>query len=110
MPVNGHPSLGLASQNFGGIDFCVLTMLNERNKMPNHPQTFEEAQEWAKIRAAETGETPKSAANPSKGLFFDLENSTVTRAVWDEDNNLVEITYCAVTGSVLKKNVTKPSR
>jgi hypothetical protein len=48
--------------------------------------------------------------NPSKGLTFDLKNSTVTRGVWDEDNNLVEMTYCAVTGDVLKKNVIKPGR
>ena len=48
--------------------------------------------------------------NPTKGLTFDLENSTVTRAVWDEDNNLVEMTYCAVTGGVLGKKVTKPFR
>ena len=35
---------------------------------------------------------------------------TVTRAVWDEDNNLVEMTYCAVTGGVLSKKVTKRMR
>ena len=51
--------------------------------------------------------SPKSVANPLKGLFFDLDNSTVTRAVWDEDNNLVEMTYCAVTGGVLSKKITK---
>jgi hypothetical protein len=39
--------------------------------------------------------------------LFDLENSTITRAVRAEDNNLVEMTYCAVTGSVLRKKVTK---
>ena len=73
-------------------------------------ETFEEAQAWAKMREAETGEAPKSVANPLKGLFFDLDNSTVTRAVWDEDNNLVEMTYCAITGGVLSKKVTKPLR
>ena len=87
---------------------CVSTMLNE--KMPNEPETFEEAQAWAKMREAETGVAPKSVANPFKGLSFDLVNSTVTRALWDEDNNLVEMTYCAVTGGVLSKKVTKRLR
>ena len=53
---------------------------------------------------------PKIVSNPIKGLTFDLENSTLTRAVWDEDDNLIEMTYCAVTGDVIKKNVTKPVR
>ena len=83
-------------------------MVNE--KMPNDPETFEEAQAWAKMREAESGVAPKSVANSSKGLFFDLENSTVTKALWDEDNNLVEMTYCAVTGGVLSKKVTKQLR
>ena len=83
-------------------------MSNE--KMPNDPETFEEAQAWAKMREAETGVVPKSVANPLKGLFFDLDKSTFTRAVWDEDNNLVEMTYCAVTGGVLSKKVTKSLR
>jgi hypothetical protein len=84
--------------------------LTVNEKMPNDPETFEEAQAWAKMREAETGVAPKSVANPLKGLFFDLDNSTVTRAVWDEDNNLVEVTYCAVTGGVLSKKVTKRMR
>jgi hypothetical protein len=79
-------------------------------KMPNDPETFEEAQAWAKMCEAETGVGPKSVANPSKGLVFDLENSTVTKALWDEDNNLVEMTYCTVTGGVLSKKVTKQLR
>jgi len=83
-------------------------MMNE--KMPNDPETFEEAQAWAKMREAETGVAPKSVANSSKGLFFDLENSTVTKALWDEDNNLVEMTYCAMTGDVLSKKVAKQLR
>ena len=37
----------------------------------------------------------RTVANPVKGLLFDFENSTITKAVWDEDNNLVEMTYCA---------------
>jgi hypothetical protein len=76
----------------------------------NQPDTFEEALAWAKRREAETGEMPKIVSNPIKGLTFDLENSTLTRAVWDEDDNLIEMTYCAVTGDVIKKNVTKPVR
>ena len=83
-------------------------MMNE--KMPKDPETFEEAQAWAKRREAETGIAPKSVASPLKGLFFDLDKSTVTRAVWDEDSNLVEMTYCAVTGGVLSKKVTKRLR
>jgi hypothetical protein len=63
-----------------------------------------------KMRTAETDEMPLIVSNPSKGLTFDLANSTVTRGVWDEDNNLVEMTYCAVTGNVLRKNVIKPAR
>ena len=78
--------------------------------MPNHPDTFGEARESAKVGERETGMSPRTVANPVKGLLFDLENSAITRAVWDEDNNLVEMTYCAVTGSVLKKMVTKPLR
>ena len=78
--------------------------------MPNDPETFEEAQAWAKMREAETGVAPKSVANPLRGLFFDLDKSTFTRAVWDEDNNLVEMTYCVVTGGVLSKKVTKSLR
>lgn len=75
--------------------------------MPNHPETFEDAREWAKVRERETGVAPSTVANPVKGLLFDLENSTVTKAVWDEDKNLVEMTYCAITGSVLSKKITK---
>ena len=51
---------------------------------------------------------PTIVANPIKRLLFDLENSTVTKAVWDEDNNLVEMTYSAVTGRVLKRRSQKP--
>ena len=85
-------------------------MIGEVSQAPDYPETFEQALAWAKMRAAETGEMPPIVSNPSKGLTFDLENSTVTRGVWDEDNNLVEMTYCAVTGDVLKKNVIKPAR
>ena len=85
-------------------------MPDQNSKKPDLPETFEQALEWAKARGGETGETPTMVPNPTKGLTFDLENSTVTRAVWDEDNNLVEMTYCAVTGGVLGKKVTKPFR
>jgi hypothetical protein len=85
-------------------------MMSQHSKKPNHPETFEQAWAWAKMCEAETGEAPTIVSNPTKGLYFDLANSTVTRAVWDEDNNLVEMTYCAVTGSVLNKKVTKPVR
>ena len=81
-----------------------------KNDQPDYPETFEQALAWSKMRSAETGETPPIVSNPSKGLTFDLQNSTITRGVWDEDNNLVEMTYCAVTGDVLKKNVSKPAR
>jgi hypothetical protein len=74
------------------------------------PETFEEALAWAKSYEAVSGKRLNIIANPSKGLSFDLENSTVTRAVWDEDNNLIEMTYCARTGRVLGKKVTKPAR
>ena len=84
--------------------------MSEENKQPNYPETFEQARAWAKKREAESGETLTSVTNPLKGLFFDLRNATVTHRVWDEDNNLVEMTYCAITGSVITKNVTKPSR
>ena len=73
------------------------------------PETFEEALAWAKVRCAETGIMPATVSNPTKGLLFDLKNSTFTRAVWDDDNNLVEMTYCALTGNVLAKKITKPS-
>jgi hypothetical protein len=76
--------------------------------VPSLPETFEEAMEWAKARERETGVMPKSVANATKRLLFDLEKSTVTKAVWDEDNNLVEMTYCAITGRVLNKKITKP--
>ena len=79
-------------------------------KNAKDPGTFEEARVWAKTREAEIGVAPKSVANPSKGLLFDLENSTVTKAVWDDDDNLIEMTYCAITGGVLCKKVTKPLR
>jgi len=72
------------------------------------PGRFEEALAWAKKCVAETGEMPTTISNPTAGLVFDLEKATITRAVWDEDNNLVEMTYCAVTGRVLKKQITKP--
>ena len=78
--------------------------------MPSLPETFEEATEWAKAREQETGEMPRIVADPMKRLLFDLENSTVSKAVWDEDSNLVEMTYCAVTGGVLSKKVTKRLR
>jgi hypothetical protein len=65
---------------------------------PDPPETFE-AIAWAKYQ--------QPFPIPLRGLFFDLKNRTVTRAVWDEDNNLVEMTYGAVTGRVLKKQITK---
>jgi hypothetical protein len=40
------------------------------------PRTFEEAMAWARARLDETGETPKSVANPTAGLVFDLKNRT----------------------------------
>ena len=46
---------------------------------------------------------PATVSNPTKGLLFDLKNSTLTRAVWDDDNNLVEMTYCALTGNVISE-------
>jgi len=85
-------------------------MVTKNSKQTDLPETFEQRLAWAKTRGAETGETPTKVSNPTKGLFFDLENCTATRAVWDEDNNFVEITYCAVTGSVLTKKVTKHLR
>ena len=85
-------------------------MIGEESHAPDYPETFEQALAWAKMRAAETGKMPQIVSHPSKGLTFDVENSTITRGVWDEDNNLVEMTYCALTGDVLKKNVTKPAR
>jgi hypothetical protein len=72
------------------------------------PRTFEEAMAWAKAHLDETGETPTRVANPTAGLVFDLKNRTVTRAVWDEDNNFVEMTYWADTGRVLRKQISKP--
>ncbi len=85
-------------------------MIGEESQAPDYPETFEQALAWAKMRAAETGKMPLIVSNPSKGLTFDLENSTTTREVWDEDNNLVEMTYSALTGGVLQKKVTKPAR
>jgi hypothetical protein len=84
--------------------------MSQANKTSTQPETFEEALAWAKICEAETGQWPSVVANPSKGLSFDLTNSTVTRSVWDEDDNLVEMKYCAFTGRVLGKKVTKPMR
>ena len=87
-----------------------VRMIGEESQARDYAETFEQALAWAKMRTAETGEMPLIVSNPSKGLTFDLANSTVTRGVWDEDNNLVEMTYCAVTGDVLKKNVFNPAR
>ena len=86
------------------LDFFTMEKVD---KVPNYPETFEEAREWVKVRERETGVAPRTVANPVKGVLFDLENSTITRAVRDEDNNLVEMTYCAVTGSVLRKKDKK---
>ena len=85
-------------------------MIGEESQAPDYPETLEQAFAWAKMRAAETGKMLQIVSNPSKALTFDLENSTITREVWDEDNNLVEMTYCALTGDVLQKKVIKPSR
>lgn len=95
---------------WGNLWTYRIRMITEESPAPDYPETFEQALAWAKLRTAETGETPRIVSNPSKGLTFDLENSTVTRGVRDEDNNLVEMTYCAVTGDVLKKNVFNPAR
>jgi hypothetical protein len=65
-------------------------MIGEESHAPDYPETFEQALAWAKMRAAETGKMPQIVSHPSKGLTFDVENSTITRGVWDEDNNLVE--------------------
>ena len=73
------------------------------------PRTFEEAIAWAKTRAGETCEMATTIANPTAGLVFDLKNATITHTVFDEDNNIIEMTYCAVTGRVLNKQVTKPT-
>ena len=59
------------------------------------PRTFEEAIAWAKTRAGETGEMATTIANPTAGLVFDLKNATITHTVFDEDNNIIEMTYCA---------------
>ena len=106
--------LGVVS-NFQGIARIqqlrtVATTMSQANKTATEPETFEEALAWAKICEAETGQRPSVVTNPSKGLSFDLENSTVTRSVRDEDDNLIEMTYCASTGRVLGKKVTKPTR
>jgi hypothetical protein len=84
--------------------------MSQDSEKRGKPETFEEALAWAKSYEAESGKRLNIIANPSKRLSFDLENSTVTRAVWDEDNNLIEMTYCARTGRVLGKKVTKPAR
>jgi hypothetical protein len=84
--------------------------MSEANKISTQPETFEEALAWVKICEVEKGRRPSVVTNTSKGLSFDLENSTVTRSVWDEDDNLVEMIYCALTGRVLGKKVTKPTR
>jgi hypothetical protein len=84
--------------------------MNQDSEKRNKPETFEEALAWAQSYEAESGKPLDVVANPAKGLSFDLKNSTVTRAVWDEDSNLVEMTYCARTGRVLGKKVTKPAR
>jgi hypothetical protein len=89
--------------------FWIYGAQMKQGDAAKHPENFEEARRWAEKRAAETGVSPKLVSNPNKLLTFDLENRTVTRGVWDEDNNLVEMTYCAVTGNVLKKTITKPS-
>jgi hypothetical protein len=78
-------------------------MIGEESQAPDYPETFEQALAWAKMRTAETGETPRIVSNPSKGLTFDLKNSTVTRGVWDEDNNLVEMTLCRHRGCAQEK-------
>jgi hypothetical protein len=84
--------------------------MSQSSEQRSPPETFDEALSWAKSYEAESGKRLNIVANPSKGLSFDLESSTVTRAVWDEDNNLIEMTYCALTGRVLGKKVTKPAR
>jgi hypothetical protein len=88
----------------------MFKMIGDESQAPDYPETFEQALAWAKMRTAETGEMPLIVSNRSKVLTFDLGNSTVTRGVWDEDNNLVEMTYCGVTGNVLRKNVIRPAR
>ena len=67
------------------------------------PRRFEEALAWAKKCVAETGEMPTTISNPTAGLVFDLEKATITRAVWDEDNNLVEIDLLRGYWSCAKK-------
>jgi hypothetical protein len=62
-------------------------MIGEESHPPDYPETFEQALAWAKMRAAESGKMPQIVSNPSK-----------------------EMTYCALTGNVLKKSVTKPAR
>jgi hypothetical protein len=84
--------------------------MSQDNEKRGKPETFEEALAWAQSYEAESGKRLDVVANPTRGLSFDLKNSTVTRAVWDEDNNLIEMTYCARTGRVLGKKVTKPAR
>ena len=85
-------------------------MVTKNSEQTDLPETFEQGLAWAKSAGRKQVKRQKKVSNPTKGLFFDLESFTVTRAVWDEDNNFVEITYCAVTGSVLKKKVTKHLR
>ena len=106
--------LGVVS-NFQGIARIqqlriVATTMTQASKTSIQPETFEEALAWVKICEAETGRRPSVVTNTPKGLTFDIENATVTRSVWDEDDNLIEMTYCAFTGRVLGKKVTKPTR
>jgi hypothetical protein len=84
--------------------------MSQDSEKRGNPETFEEALAWAQSYEAESGKSLNIVANPAKGLSFDLKNSTVTRSVWDEDDNLIEMTYCASTGRVLGKKVTKPTR
>jgi hypothetical protein len=92
-----------------GVTVSDPLAMSQDSEQRGNPETFEEALAWAKSSEAESGKRLNIIANPSKGLSFDLENSTITRAVWDEDNNLIEMTYCALTGRVLGKKVTKPT-
>jgi hypothetical protein len=84
--------------------------MSQDSEKRGNPETFEEALAWAQSYEAESGKRLNIVVNSTKGLSFDLKNSTVTRSVWDEDDNLIEMTYCASTGRVLGKKVTKPTR
>jgi hypothetical protein len=84
-------------------------MVDQNSKQTDPPETFEQGLAWAKTRAAEKVKRQQKVLTPQKDSFL-IWRIPPSQERCGTRITTVEITYSAVTGSVLKKKVTKHFR